>query len=224
VRLHSRANLEGIPFRRQPSEPFVPEIQPNDVTIEEKTTLSDGYLTVSRYRLRHELYAGGMGASLLREVVERGATAAVLPYDPVHDKVLLIEQFRPGAYVGGGNPWLKEIVAGVIEPGETAEDVARREAVEESALALHDLLPIANIFLTPGICSEQCQIFCAVCDLAGAGGLHGHRGEGEDIKATVYDFADVEAMVRAGSLSNAITMVALQWLLLNRPTLQAAKG
>ncbi len=199
-----------------------PRPDPMKVEIEEKTAISEGYLTVNRYRLRHELFAGGMSQPLLREVVERGATVAVLPYDPARDAVLLIEQFRAGAYAGGGEPWLREIIAGVVEPGESAEEVARREAIEEADLALGDLRPIANIFLTPGICSEQCQIFCAICDLAAVGGLHGHRGEGEDIKATTYGFADVEAMVRAGRVSNAITLVALQWLLLNRPALRAA--
>ena len=197
---------------------------PEQVDIEEKTAISDGYLTVNRYRLRHELYAGGMSRPLLREVVERGATVAVLPYDPVHDTVLLIEQFRAGAYAGGGEPWLMEIIAGVVEPGETPEDVARREAVEEANLTLGELKPIGNIFLTPGICSEQCQIFCALCNLTTAGGLHGHVGEGEDINATVCSFDHVESLVQDGALSNAITLVALQWLLLNRPTLRGLEG
>jgi ADP-ribose pyrophosphatase len=193
------------------------------VHIEETTADYDGYLTVNRYRLRHEMFAGGMSQPLIREVVDRGATAAVLPYDPARESVVLIEQFRPGAWVGGGDPWLLEIVAGVVEPGETPEDVVRREAVEEAGLELGPLSPISSIFLTPGICSEQCHIYAAPCDSAAAAGLHGHAGEGEDIRAAVYPFADIEAMVREGRLSNAITLVALQWLMLNREALQAAK-
>ena len=184
--------------------------------IDDRNPVYDGYLTVERLRLRHELFAGGMSRPLVREVVDRGATAAVLPYDPAAQSVLLIEQFRPGAWAGGANPWLLEIVAGVVDPGETPEDVVQREAQEEAGIELGPLAPVAAIFLTPGICSERCHIFAAPCDLAGAGGLHGHPEEGEDIRVARRSFDEADRLVRTGAISNAITLVALQWLALNR--------
>jgi ADP-ribose pyrophosphatase len=195
-----------------------------NVDIEDRDTVYDGYLTVERLRLRHDLFAGGMSRPLLREVIDRGATAAVLPYDPARETVLLIEQFRPGAWAGGGDPWLWEIVAGVVEAGETPEDVVRREAQEEAGIAVGPLTPVAAIFLTPGICSERCHIFAAPCDLAGAGGLHGHPDEGEDIRARAFSFDEAERLVREGGISNAITQVALQWLALNRQDLTQPAG
>lgn len=197
---------------------------PASVEIEENDVVYDGYLSVHRLRLRHELFAGGMSGPLVREVIDRGATAAVLPYDPENQSILLIEQFRPGAWAGGGNPWLLEIVAGVVEADESPEDVVRREAHEEAGIDLGVLTPVAAIFLTPGICSERCHIFAAACDLTGAGGLYGHAGEGEDIRAAIHSFDDAERLVRAGGLSNAITQVALQWLVLNLRDLTEPAG
>lgn len=193
------------------------------VDVEDVSVAYAGYLKVKKYRLRHERFDGGMSRPIEREVVDRGAIAAVLPYDPVADAVVLIEQFRPGAHAAGHGAWLQEIIAGVVEPGETPEDMARREAMEEAGLALADLVPVAGLFLTPGICTEFCNIYCAVCDSSAAGGLHGHADEGEDIRAAVHPFAEVEAMVRDGRVSNAITAIALQWLMLNRKRLRAGQ-
>lgn len=181
-----------------------------------------GYLAVDRHRLRHETFAGGLSDEVQREVVERGVTAAVLPYDPVRDEVVLIEQFRPGAWAAGHDPWLVEIVAGVIEDGETPEAMATREAEEEAGLTLSDFKPVAGIFLTPGICTEFCHIFCARCDTGGAGGVFGHEDEGEDIRATVHPADGLPDMLASGRLANAITVVAAQWLLLHRDDLRRA--
>ena len=79
---------------------------------------------------------------LVRELFERGHAAAVLPYDPVTDRVLMIEQFRIGALAAPGGPWLLEIVAGVIDPGEIPEEVVRRETVEETGCHLQKVVPI----------------------------------------------------------------------------------
>ena len=103
------------------------------VHILDKTVCYDGFFRIERYRLRHQLFRGGWSREITRELFERGHAAAVLPYDPLLDAVVLIEQFRIGALETPGDPWLLEIVAGVIDkPDETPEDVVRREAVEEA--------------------------------------------------------------------------------------------
>ncbi|MEQ8695449.1 MAG: NUDIX domain-containing protein, partial [Bauldia litoralis] len=105
----------------------------DDVDILEKTTPYKGRFQIDRYRLRYHRFDGAWSEPVLREVFERGHAAAVLPYDPVRDEVVLIEQFRPGPLAAGeASPWLIEIVAGIIDPGETPEEVVRREADEEA--------------------------------------------------------------------------------------------
>src|SRR5436190_24090074 len=100
-----------------------------------------GYFKVGRYFFRHTLHKGGTSGVICREVFERGQAGAVLPYDPKRDEVILIRQFRAGAYVAGHHPWTWEAVAGMIEQGETAETMIRRETVEEAGLTVGELLP-----------------------------------------------------------------------------------
>lgn len=186
------------------------------VEILERRTVFQGYFRVDRYRLRHKLFAGGMSAEITREVFERGHAAAVLPYDPIRDEVLLIEQFRPGALAAGWHPWVIEPIAGIIEPGESLTDVVQREAQEEAATVIHDLLPIYHYLTSPGGTSETCALFCGRVDAQGAGGVHGHPEENEDIRVMVVPFAETQAWLESGHLNNALLIIALQWLALNR--------
>src|SRR3982751_546699 len=108
----------------------------------ERVVAFKGYFSVGRYSFRHSLFNGGQSPVIVREVFERGHAAAVLPYDPLRDEVVLIRQFRAGSYVAGRHPWTWETVAGIIEDGETPEQVVRREAVAEASLQIGDLIPI----------------------------------------------------------------------------------
>jgi ADP-ribose pyrophosphatase len=175
-----------------------------------------GYFKVGRYFFRHTLHNGGMSGVISREVFERGQAGGVLMYDPQRDEVVLIRQFRAGAYVAGHHPWTWEIVAGIIEDKETAEIMIRRETVEEAGLEVGELIPIHNVMLTPGACSEACQIFLGRIDSAKAGGVFGLAEEHEDILVKVLPFAEAYAMVERNEVDNAVGVIALQWLALHR--------
>jgi ADP-ribose pyrophosphatase len=157
---------------------------------------------------------------MAREVFVRPPAAAVIPYDPARDAVVLIEQFRTGAYVAGVEPWLIEVVAGIIEPGEQPEEVARREAVEEAGCTILALEPIGRILPSPGADSELLHLYCGRIDSAGVGGLHGLDHEHEDIRATVLPFKDAFVQVTQTAVTNANALIALQWLALNRDRLR----
>lgn len=180
-----------------------------------------GRFRVSRYEFRHGLYQGGQSAILKREVFERGTAAAVLPYDPRRDEVVLIRQFRAGSYVAGRHPFTWEIVAGIIEGDESPEDLARREAVEEASLEVGEVIPIHDVILSPGACSEGCVIFLGHVDTTNAGGIFGLESEGENILVKVLPFAEVRTMLEHGEIDNAIGVIALQWLALHRDEVRA---
>ena len=175
-----------------------------------------GYFKVGRYFFRHSLHRGGQSGVISREVFERGQAGAVLPYDPARDEVVLIRQFRAGSYVAGHHPFTWEAVAGIIEQNETTEVMVRREAVEEAGLQLGEVLPIASVMLTPGACSEACQIFLGRIDSTKAGGVFGLPSEGEDILVKVLPFAEACAMLDRNEVDNAVGVIALQWLALHR--------
>lgn len=190
------------------------------VELIEKRIAYQGYYRVEEYRLRHEQYAGGIGPEIKREVFERGDAVAVLPYDPERDEVVLIEQFRVGPYLRGDNPWMLEIVAGVIDDGETQEQVVRREAMEEAGLTLQRIERIMGAYASPGALTEHVTIYCGQVDAGSAGGIHGLDHEGEDIQVVVLPFTDAMARMAAGDVTASPGIIALQWLALNREDLR----
>ena len=190
------------------------------VDIETHEVCHDGFFRLERFSLRHTLFDGGMSPPLARELFERGHAVAVLPYDPVHDAVVLIEQFRIGALEREGGPWLLEIVAGVIDGDESPEAVARREAVEEADLHLGRLEKICRFYVSPGGTSESIHLYCGEVDSPGAGGIHGLAEEGEDIRVFAEPLDDALERLAAGEIDSASPVIALQWLALNRMRLR----
>ncbi len=180
----------------------------------------DGYFRIEQYDLQHEKYSGGWTTSFSREIFERGSAVAVLPYDPLRDEVVLIEQFRPGGIGQMDTPWMKEIVAGIIEPGESETQVAEREMQEESGLAILQLEKIMQIYVSPGGSTEQCSIYCARVNSEGADGIFGLDDEFEDIRVEAVDYTQATQWLEQGKLQSAATIIALQWLMLNRERLR----
>ncbi len=195
---------------------------PHDYDIIERTLAYAGYFRITRFRLRHALFAGGQTPELVRERFERGHAVGVLPYDPWQDQVVLIEQFRIGAVDSGFGPWLLETVAGIIEPGESPNEVAHRETHEETGGVIGELEPIAHYLASPGGSSHSVQLYCAPIDsraLQRDG--HGLEHEGEDIRVHVLPTDQALDLLRSGGVHAAMPIIALQWLALNRVHLQA---
>jgi len=189
---------------------------PNTVDIVERETCFKGFYKLDRLVLRHELFAGGMSREISRELFVRHDAVCVLPYDPQRDEVVLIEQFRVGAIGKTANPWLVELVAGLIDKDEQPEEVAHREAQEEAGLVFAALWPMTQYFPSPGGSNEFVHLYLGRCDSTGAGGLHGLLEEAEDIRVKVWAYEDALQAVRDGRICNAASIIALQWLALNR--------
>lgn len=180
-----------------------------------------GYFRIEKYHIQHEKFAGGWTDTFQREIFERGSAVAVLPYDAKRDKVVLIEQFRAGAIGLMGRPWMMEIVAGIIEPGETQQQVAERESMEEADCKLLQLEKISQYFVSPGGTTEQCALYCGHVDSDGVGGIHGLDHEFEDIRVEAVGLEQAEAWLKEGIINSAASIIGLQWLLLNRDRLRS---
>ncbi|PKH25343.1 ADP-ribose diphosphatase [Enterobacterales bacterium CwR94] len=192
----------------------------NDVEIIARETAWDGFFSIQRYRFRHRLFSGEMSGEVVREVFERGHAVVLLPYDPLRDEVVLIEQIRIPAYDSSPSPWLLEMVAGMVEPGETDEDVARREAVEEAGLDVGRIKPVINYLASPGGTSERLAVMVGEVDARQASGTHGLAEENEDILVHVVSREQAYQWVEEGIIDNAATVIALQWLALHHKKLQ----
>lgn len=180
-----------------------------------------GYFRIEKYDIDHEKYAGGMTGRFQREIFERGSAVAVIPYDPVLDKVVLIEQFRAGGIGTMDQPWMKEIVAGIIEPGESQSDVASRETLEEAGCKILELEKITQYYVSPGGTTEQCALYYGRVDSNGVGGIHGLEHEFEDIRVELVDLAQADAWLKDGTINSAASIIGIQWLMLNRERLRS---
>jgi len=196
---------------------------PGDVVVQDTHQPYAAFFAVEEFRLSHRRFDGAMSPVLDRAVFISGDAATVLPYDPVRDAVLLIEQFRPGPMArGDAQCWLLEAIAGRIDPGETPQDAVRREAVEEADLTLGTLHPVARYYPTPAAKSEYIYSYVALCDLPdSAAGVAGLPGEGEDIRAHVVSFDAAMDLMASGEIVNAPLILSLQWLAMRREELRA---
>lgn len=197
---------------------------PGDVRVTARTTTFAGYFAVESYDLAHRRFDGSESPVIRREAFVVGDAVTVLPYDPVRDRVLLIEQFRTAALArGDSQPWILEPIAGRIDPDETPEDAARREAVEEAGLALGPLLPVAQYYPTTGAVTEYIHSFVALTDLPdGSAGVFGLACEAEDIRGHLVPFAQLMALVATGEVNAAPLILTALWLDRARPGLRGA--
>ena len=191
-----------------------------DVEILEKKTVFQGYFRVDRYRLKFRRFDGDWSEEATREIFERGHAVGLVLYDPDRDEIGLIEQFRPGALAAGWHPWLIELPAGIIDEGQSPEEVAIREAHEETGLEISDPIPAARYLVTPGGSSESMQIFAARIDATQLKGVHGLEEEAEDIRVFPLAVDEALAWVENGRICNAMTMIGLGWLARNREALR----
>ncbi|MFB9150235.1 NUDIX domain-containing protein [Roseovarius ramblicola] len=194
------------------------------VTVTSDEITHDGFFLTRRYALRHPRFDGGQSAEVAREVFVATDAALVLPYDPVRDRVLLVEQFRMGPFGRGDpRPWTLEPVAGRIDGGESPEACARRECEEEAGLAIRRLETISSHYCTPGYSTEFFHIFIGLCDLPearqGRGGL---PSEHEDIRTHVIGFDRAMGLIDSGEANNGPLVLCLLWLARERARLRSA--
>ncbi|GEB70710.1 MULTISPECIES: NUDIX domain-containing protein [Pseudoalteromonas] len=188
-----------------------------DVSVKPVKSLYKGFFQVDLYQFEHALFAGGTSNVISREILERGDAIAVLPYDPVSDTVLLIEQIRIGAIKSKHSPWLLECIAGMTDGSTDYESVVKKEAFEEAGLELNELEFMLSYLSSPGGTTERLHLYLARADLSQVQtGVYGLESEGEDIKTHVLSVDDALTRLNNGEMDNAATVICMQWLALNR--------
>ncbi|HAS6898806.1 TPA: ADP-ribose diphosphatase [Vibrio parahaemolyticus] len=199
------------------------EFTSRDVEIISKESVFEGFFKMVKYRFKHKLFAGGWSDVVEREMFERGHAAAMLPYDPKTDQVVIIEQIRIGA-LEHEHPWQLEIVAGMIDRDESAEEVIRREAEEEAGITVGRVASVTSYYPSSGGCSEKLDVFVGEVDASKAHGIHGLDYEDEDIRVHVLSREQAYQWVKDGIFENGASIIALQWLQLNHQELRSQWG
>ncbi|MCK3658519.1 ADP-ribose pyrophosphatase [Pasteurellaceae bacterium Pebbles2] len=193
-----------------------------DIEIIDETLVYDGFFKLKKIRFRHKLFAGGMSDIVTRELLVKGAASAVIAYDPKRDEVVMVEQVRIGAYdpTLPNSPWLLELIAGMVESGETPESVALRESQEEAGIEVSHLEHALSVWDSPGGVLERIHLFAGKVDSSKATGLHGLATENEDIKVHVLSREQAYQLMEQGLIDNGIAVMGLQWLQLHYADLQ----
>lgn len=201
------------------TDTWTPAFGHGDVQVTDDEPIYEGFFQMRRIKLSHSCFNGGT-VTVSRELFWRDDAVGVLLFDPDRDCVVLVEQFRPGAIDHHRSAWTLELVAGMVEEGETPEVVARREAREEAGATLGELMPITRYMSSPGGSREYISLFCAPVDSRTLGGIHGLQTEGEDIRVHCLNVTDAFELVADGGIDNAATIISLQWLQLHHARLK----
>jgi ADP-ribose pyrophosphatase len=204
---------------QMPKKQFA-EFTEKDVEVVSKETVFQGFFKMVKYHFKHKRFDGTWSKTIDREMFQRGRAAALLPYDPIRDEVVLIQQIRVGA-LEHASPWQLEIVAGIIDRDESAEEVVRRESVEEAGLDVARLAKVTSYYPSAGGCNEMLDVYVGEVDSTKAEGIHGLDYEDEDIKVYVVSRSEAYDLVKSGQIENGASIIALQWLELNKDDLRS---
>lgn len=195
----------------------IQQFSAQDLHIIKEETVYQGHFQLKKIFFRHKLFSGGMSGEVIRELLIKGAASAVIAYDPIRDSVVLVEQVRIGAYDPNStsSPWLVELIAGMVDSGESPAEVAIRESQEEAGLNIQHLEHALSVWDSPGGALERLHLFLGLVDSAQVGGIYGLPEENEDILVHVVSREQAYQWVEQGKIDNVIAVIGLQWLQLN---------
>lgn len=167
-------------------------------------------------RITFDYTADGGGTHRLDwEVFDRGEAVCILLHDEARDSVVLVRQFRLPVHLRGEEPFLLEVPAGGLEAGEDPAEAIRREVLEETGYRIGEPRKLYSTFMSPGAFSEKVHFFVAPVSadmkVADGGGL---AHEYEDIELVEVRVPEALAMIEAGEILDAKTIMLLQWLAL----------
>ena len=191
------------------------------VAIEPYEVAHEGFFSLRKIRYRYPKFNGGVSNLLQHEVMYRPPAVVVLPYDVRRDEIVLIEQIRSGVVaVDGREPWLYEVVAGLLESSDSPVSGGERELLEETGLQAQAWETVGQYWVSPGGSTEEVFAFCALVDSTHAGGVHGVSTENENIRVQVFPYDVLLGQLKAGAINNSATIICLQWLAMHKAQLQ----
>ena len=180
-----------------------------------KKNIYDGFFKMNEITLKYKKYDGSWSNNVKRELFGGAQVSAVLPYDPVKKEIVLIQQFRPGTIFKDVDNYLNEIVAGIIDDGESPEIAAKRECLEETGCKIKKLIPIQGYFPAPGSSQSFYHLFIGEIKTFEGKRVMGLKNENEDILVKSFKIEEIKEKLYRGEFINGLTLVALQWFFLN---------
>tara|TARA_B110001454_G_C12584690_1_gene377583 strand:- start:114 stop:695 length:582 start_codon:yes stop_codon:yes gene_type:complete len=187
----------------------------SEFIINKKKKLHDGFFKLHEINFNHKKHNGEWNHNVSREVFSGAHVSTLLPYDPIKKKILLIKQFRAGVIDRGYDPLITEIVAGMVDEGETPEEAAIRECLEETDCNVKKIINICSYFPAPGSSESYYHLFLGEVNSFEGERILGQNDENEDILVKSYDVEEVKDLLKKNKIINGVTLIALQWFFLN---------
>ena len=197
------------------------EINHIHVSSKTKRIVYRGFFSVEEHELTYQKFNKTQSDVVKRSVLVSSDAVIVLPYDPINDRVLLIEQFRTGPYVkGDNNPWVLEPIAGLVDKGESPETAGLREAQEEARLKIDKLKLVARSYPSPGISTDFFHQYIGIVSLPESTNLvSGLESESEDIRSHIFSYKEFSKMILEGEINVGPAILLGLWLSKNRKNL-----
>jgi len=216
IRLRAAARLAAAARPADPARDLS-----RDVVVERYSRAYVNYFGLDEIDIRFRRNDGTMSDCLNRGALVTGQVTIVLPYDPVRDQVLLVEQFRVPVYmIGDPAPWMLEAVAGMIDPGETPEQAAERELLEEAHLTAYRLEPAGKAYSSCGSSTQFSHLFLALADIRTETDSGGLASEGEDIRTVILSFDALMELIDTQQIKDLGLVAVANWLARHRDRLR----
>jgi len=187
----------------------------SEFIINKKKKLHDGFFKLHEINFNHKKHNGKWNQNVSREIFSGAHVSTLLPYDPIKKKILLLKQFRAGVISRNYDPLTTEIVAGIIDEGETPEQAAIRECLEETGCKVKKLINIYSYFPAPGSSESYYHLFLGEINSFEGERILGQDDENEDILVKSFDLEEVKDLLNNNKIINGVTLIALQWFFLN---------
>ncbi len=191
---------------------FSAQVATMDVIKHKEESLFNEFFEVHRSLLQFQRFDGTMSPEVTRYSFTKWDAVGILVYHTTRESYILVRQMRYPPTHHGIDPWLTEIVAGGISPGEETEVAAFREVVEEIGYEPISIERVMQFYVSPGIMSERITLFYAEVDESskineGGGVPH----EDEDIQLIWLPKSQVIEWIANQPVGDAKTIAALLW-------------
>ncbi|MBF0132335.1 MAG: NUDIX domain-containing protein [Magnetococcales bacterium] len=191
-----------------------------DVEVIETKEVYRGFFRLFKVMLRYRRFDGQMSGTVVLEALERGDGVAIILYDPIRDKVGLVQQFRIGAHLRENRGWVTELAAGACQGRADVKAVALKEIQEETGWTPSVLEHINTFYISPSGTTERIHLFLGIFDSTVPPSASGVREEEEDIRTICIPFSEVLEMMAQGEINAGSVILGMQWLQINRQSLQ----
>ena len=179
-----------------------------------KAKIYDGFFQLHEITLKHKKHNGEWSKTFKREIFGGSQVAGIIPYDPVKKEILLLSQFRTAILSSNKNPLMTEIVAGMIDKGESPKDAAKRECLEETGCKVKKIISINSFYPAPGSSESFYYLFLGEVESFEGERIFGQKDENEDILVKSFNIEQVRDLMKQNKILNGLTLVALQWFFL----------